>query len=650
MRATGLDRRWLLWIALGVWCLWWCGAAHAQPAPSEQCVPQILSIRSAQGTASEAVPAEDSEDAHQWVDVQLPDRWRTRWPDYDGAVWYHIRWHAPCADAAGAAGALPVVLGINSISSAGEVYSNADLIWRDQSLQEPLSRSWNMPRTWLLPASSLRAGADNDIWVRVHGLAQDDGGLSGQIILGHPAEVAHWLKKAWWDQRSLIAINMTVSGVLMLLFTFAWAHRPSTSVYGWYAFNCMSWVIMLGLLLMSESAPFPSSNAVTRAGVIAFILFTFSFNMFVWRFGRQRFPRIELLWWLAAAAALGVVIFFPTGFREASDLIGMCCLAFTTGNVLQFVVHAWRSKKLEQQVFAGCLIMFMLVAVHDFLSLLGVNPTSSPLIPYTAPVTMLALSMMLGRQIMLNIRRIERFNEELAQSVTLACDELSNTLAREHELALSHSRLQERMRLSQDLHDSLGGSLVRSIAYVEQSEQPLRNMQFLSMLKLMRDDLRQMIDTSTSGAITTPATPTEWAAPLRYRFVGLFDELDIHSVWEIPAAWYQPPGPLQCLALTRLVEEALTNVIKHSRARQVHIALRLPNAELLELEITDNGVGFDMAMIESGSMGVGIRSMRARVERMGGRMEISSAEGGTHIQVQMPLAYASTSGMQEMFA
>ncbi|WZB72709.1 hypothetical protein WJ968_17300 [Achromobacter xylosoxidans] len=46
---------------------------------------------------------------------------------------------------------------------AGEVYANDDLLWRDASQSEPLSRSWNMPRYWRLPESAMRDGV-NTIW------------------------------------------------------------------------------------------------------------------------------------------------------------------------------------------------------------------------------------------------------------------------------------------------------------------------------------------------------------------------------------------------------------------------------------------------------------------------------------------------------
>jgi hypothetical protein len=70
------------------------------------------------------------------------------------------------------------------------------------------------------------------------------------------------------------------------------------------------------------------------------------------------------------------------------------------------------------------------------------------------------------------------------------------------------------------------------------------------------------------------------------------------------------------------IEEALTNVIKHSQARHVRLSLRQPQAQELLLEIEDDGVGFDVQAVEASGLGVGMRSMAVRIARVGGLLEI----------------------------
>lgn len=202
---------------------------------------------------------------------------------------------------------------------------------------------------------------------------------------------------------------------------------------------------------------------------------------------------------------------------------------------------------------------------------------------------------------------------------------------------LSNARLQERLRLTHDLHDGLGSELVHMIASVEQGSDTLTRPQVLSMLKLIRNDLRQSIDSNASAQVRVPATPQEWLAPLRRRFNDLFEALDIRCDWQFPHSWSQPPNALQYLALTRLIEEALTNVIKHSQARHVRLSLRQPQAQELLLEIEDDGVGFDVQAVEASGLGVGMRSMAVRIARVGGLLRIESSPGRTVLTARVVL-------------
>lgn len=575
-----------------------------------------------------AYPATDAQ-AGDWTPVQLPDAWQHRWPGYDGAVWYRIDWQLDCIDPA-----TPIALALRSVVLAGEVYINQDLIWRDQHLQEPLSRSWNLPRYTLLPPSALHPGL-NHLWVRVHGLAAQTPGL-GELRLGDPREVRSWYETQQWNLRTLTALNLVVSGVLGMLFLCAWLLRRSHTVYGWYAFNCLCWVLFTANILATEAWPFPSTMAMARANLLLFVLFCTTYCIFTWRFGVQHFPRLERALWLVSGTSCILAVWAPTPWlsEELTHLVPLYVL-IALANTLQFPFHAWRTRKAMHGVYAACLLLFMLAGLHD-MGMLHLWWQGPPLTPYSALLTMLTLSVVLGREVTRNMQRIENFNQELTETVEQACEELGQTLSREHALALRHSRLQERLQLSHDLHDSLGGSLVRSIAYVEQAGQPLPNAKVLSMLKLMRDDLRQLIDHSANPGAEVPATPGAWAAPVRHRFIGLFDALDMRSDWLIPAHWQQRPSALQCLALTRVAEEALTNVLKHSQATQVRIELLQPQPHLLRLRVHDNGVGFDVPGVQH-SLGVGMRSMRARLERFHGTLQIQSAPGATTLEATVQL-------------
>ena len=115
------------------------------------------------------------------------------------------------------------------------------------------------------------------------------------------------------------------------------------------------------------------------------------------------------------------------------------------------------------------------------------------------------------------------------------------------------------------------------------------------------------------------------AAALRARH-----EIEVHI-----ALCDEPDGPLWMKdALYRIALEALHNTIKHARAENVGLLLE-QETEVIMLEVRDDGIGFDPSGAFPGHLG--LKSMRERVERLGGTLEIESRPGkGTRILVLVP--------------
>jgi signal transduction histidine kinase len=87
-------------------------------------------------------------------------------------------------------------------------------------------------------------------------------------------------------------------------------------------------------------------------------------------------------------------------------------------------------------------------------------------------------------------------------------------------------------------------------------------------------------------------------------------------------------------ALYRIMQEALSNVSRHSRASKVVVDLR-GSHDNITLSIEDDGCGFDLQEVYAG---VGLRSMRERAERFSGLFRVESAPGrGTRVCVEIPV-------------
>ena len=235
----------------------------------------------------------------------------------------------------------------------------------------------------------------------------------------------------------------------------------------------------------------------------------------------------------------------------------------------------------------------------------------------------------------------ESFAPELMQLL----ESIGNQLGTAIENAMYHQQieqiamLEERTRISRELHDSLAQTLGWLSIKTEMLEEDLQdgqieraNTEIKEIRNVVRDasyDVRESIDglrTHPAGNFTVSATA--WIAEFRQRS-GLettFHARDIER--QLP--------PLVESELLRILQEALTNVRKHAKAQQVQVDLDVKN-NFVTLRIEDDGAGFvyDPALR---SQHFGLSIMRERAERLGGSFDVQSVPGkGTAILAQLPI-------------
>ena len=91
------------------------------------------------------------------------------------------------------------------------------------------------------------------------------------------------------------------------------------------------------------------------------------------------------------------------------------------------------------------------------------------------------------------------------------------------------------------------------------------------------------------------------------------------------------------LALYRVAQEALTNIIKHAGVSRARASLQVGEGHAT-LKVSDDGAGFNPAQTAPAKGGYGMENMRQRVESLGGSFHVRSSPGvGTHIEVNIPL-------------
>ena len=214
--------------------------------------------------------------------------------------------------------------------------------------------------------------------------------------------------------------------------------------------------------------------------------------------------------------------------------------------------------------------------------------------------------------------------------------ERANARLREYEAqAIEHATLEERARVARELHDALGHGLT-TLRVQLQSAVRLRGTDddkadaFVQLASGSASSL--LTDLRETVAILRPAETAEPFTMLVERVLADFARIGALEVtWNIDVA--REPAPIIGTALTRVVQEALTNVVRHARATQVNASIR-GDEESIAMKIADDGCGFKSM---NPGRGTGLRSMRERLAALAGSVAIDSADGGTTVRVTVPL-------------
>jgi len=124
-------------------------------------------------------------------------------------------------------------------------------------------------------------------------------------------------------------------------------------------------------------------------------------------------------------------------------------------------------------------------------------------------------------------------------------------------------------------------------------------------------------------------------APVRHRLARMLETADIRSRWQLEGLDGIRLESARSLDLLRLMQEALTNVFKHSRAARVEVRLARVD-DSLHLSIDDDGAGIGPSPMHVDG-GAGLASMRVRAQRLGGELRVESGPAGTGLRLEFPL-------------
>jgi signal transduction histidine kinase len=193
----------------------------------------------------------------------------------------------------------------------------------------------------------------------------------------------------------------------------------------------------------------------------------------------------------------------------------------------------------------------------------------------------------------------------------------------------------ERSALARELHDQLGQSLFAVSLNLQAIKGELSPTSSARVTESMRAIDKTIEQVQTLAFELRPSTLDEFGlvGALRLLVSRHGERARIRASFTAPSIDARAPVEIET-ACFRIVQEALSNVARHARARHVEVTLTTQDVAL-EVTVRDDGIGFNVERLRTG---LGLVGMDERAELAGGRFEIESAPGaGTTLRARFPL-------------
>ncbi|MDQ3215212.1 MAG: hypothetical protein M3P99_03920 [Pseudomonadota bacterium] len=572
------------------------------------------------GGARSTFPAANSE----WQSHALPLRWSS---GSAGAVrqgvWLRTTFALPETPTDGWS------ILLNRLATGGTVYLNGKMVADLPLDSDRRFVRWRRPHLINLPVDFMRNTNDVLIYTSygmgVHGI--------GPIAIGPTAELQPRYGGEFFVSHTLRWLSLLLTVLLAIGFATLWIRRRSENLFGLLALMSAFWALR-SLDSVFESLPVDARFWLRLAFYTGTAVFTAVATITMWRQGGRHQTRAEF--GLIVLAAMGPGLYLLSG--DTFDLTAgavwqaMMLAALTTG-VMTLAGHALFTSSLMLKAVVAALLLALAAAIYDFLVYIDVLPFASPeLLNIATPVLLVALGASLIDRFVRSLADVEKTNTELETRIHEREQLLKRNFDRLRESERLKASAQERQRIMQDMHDGLGSQLLSSLMLVERGA--MSNEQVAQILRESIDDMRLAIDALAAEDSDLLAA----LGNMRFRMEPRLKAAGMDLQWDarnLPEEVDLDPNSV--LPVLRITQEALTNAIKHSRARMVRVTLALDHegdSQWLSIRITDNGRG----LAAGNSTGRGLLNMRNRAQRIGAFLKFESVAGaGTMIMIRLPL-------------
>jgi signal transduction histidine kinase len=554
-----------------------------------------------------------------WQSHDLPLRWTSRpgEPPRGGAQRLRFTLEAPPQQA------WAVLL--SQASAGGRISVNGRMVGEVQSADSATEVRWRRPHLLAIDPSLLVAG-ENTILIQT--TYRSGVNVLAGVEVGPLAEVGRHHDRQFFLSSILPWVGATLAACFALLFGLLWLRRHDWTI-GLVTLASVFWALRCAFFLI-ESMPAGAGLWLDVLFYVANGGFAVVITLVLLQLAGHSSTRAA--WMAGAFAALGPLLLVATGGHAGPHLDALWLpglIALVVAGLAYALLSRSRKHESLQIVVVTAATVAVAAAVYDYCVMQGWLPEADVLaLHWAGPLLLVALAAPLVDRFVRVMREAEGARVDLESRVR----EREQMLKRNYERLREGERMQasaaERQRIMQDMHDGLGTQLVSSLLLVERGA--LTQAQVAQVLRESIDDMRLAIDALSQGNSDLLAA----LGNLRYRMEPRFRAAGIELVWdarEMPEELNINPDAV--LPILRIVQESLTNALKHSGARAVSVTQKVTQKgdepPVLEIRITDNGKGISSER----AGGRGLMNMRSRANKVGGTLTLESVPGaGTRVK------------------
>ncbi|MCU0951939.1 MAG: sensor histidine kinase [Burkholderiaceae bacterium] len=530
----------------------------------------------------------------------------------------------------------PWALLLGHATNGGRVSVNGRSIGTIRMADAGTQVRWRKPHLLAIDPTLL-VGGNNVLMIQTayrggaHGLAD--------VEVGPLSELSGRYERQFFSATTLPWIGATLAAAVALLFGVLWLRRPDR-LLALLTIAATLWVARSAYFLI-EATPVAGRFWLLLIYYTATGGFAVVITLAMLRLSGRMLPRDE--WATVGFGLFGPFMLVVTAQHAAPyldqlwvpTLIGMCALAFAYA-----LMQRARQQPAPHPLLLAAVLIALGAALHDWLLTAEIVFTGTTLwMHWAGPLLLVALATPL----------VDRFIRILGEAETARAELETRVREREQLLKRNYERLreserlqvqaQERQRIMQDMHDGLGSQLLSSLMLVERGA--VTQPQMVQMLRESIDDMRLAID----ALAAEDAGLLSALGNLRYRMEPRLKALGMDLHWDTKGLPEEIDiNPDAVLPILRIVQEALTNAMKHSQARAVHLVIaveRGSDADWLSLRVTDNGRG----IVEERVGGRGLLNMRNRANRIGAQLKIETVPGaGTMVALRYKIEHEAGTG------